>query len=143
MWVDNYSGADYGGGYIHADISATLAFETPGGDTSGASNLALSYYTARDGWCWWYCDYDTYFGSGSLIWDPQPANVVLDDGTEFSVTLSDVPYMSAGYNTVSATVELISAPAPRTSVSEPTTLALLGCGLFSLGLGWRRSLVRA
>ncbi len=127
------------GGTISAEITADLVFSDPTASAGGGADVSLSYSTVFDGCGWWSCDYDTVLNGGSLVWDPQPSNVVLSDGTEFSVTLSDLPAIQSGYNTVSATVTLIGGPGTDGTdvlavVPEPTTLALLSVGLIGFGL---------
>jgi hypothetical protein len=105
-----------------ANISATLAFLAPGGQ-SVATGIGSSLGGTT---------------ASSLTWT-QPANVALGDGTTFSVVFSNLVNVSVNdYHRVSATVKLLSGPQSSVAVPEPGTLMLLGTGLLAYALMRRR-----
>jgi hypothetical protein len=106
-----------------ANISATLAFLAPGGQ-SVATGIGLSLGGTT---------------ASSLTWTQQPASVALSDGTTYSVVFSNLVNVSVNdYHRVSATVKLLSGPQSSVAVPEPGTLMLLGTGLLAYALMRRR-----
>ena len=76
---------------------------------------------------------------GGLYWNQQPDPVDLGDGTYLGVTFENLLELGLGNSTtVSATVTRYDA----VSVSEPSTLALLGLGLLGLAFSLRRRTAR-
>lgn len=121
-WTFDFFDATVDGiGAAEFDLSATLAFESPGGSTthSGEGGAATLFGTVSGGYLTW---------EGSQV-------VNLADGPSYSVALENVLEGGLGdTTTVSATVERLEA----VSVPEPGALTLLGAGLLGFGLTRRR-----
>lgn len=104
------------------DITATLAFSTPGGS---ATNSANGIYGTIFG----------YVSAGILTWNA-PVSIDLGDGTTYTVGFENILTGGLGdTTTVQAYVTLDSVAA---SVPEPGSLALLGLGLAGAGIARRR-----
>lgn len=113
----------YGLGGATGDITATVMFSAPGGG---------SVATGTGG-------FFTLFGvanAGVLNWD-EIAPVVLADGTSFQLSLPNLRGLAIGTTTIAGTITLLSEPGAR-AVSEPSTILLLGAGLFGFALLRRR-----
>lgn len=117
----------HGGESNSAAIDATLAFTTPevSSSTSGTAERDTQLT-----WGWWGSYYQ--FDGASLSWENQPDVIQLDDGSVFSVALSEFDFDANGdwdtkYQTVTATItaESIAVPAPA-------TLGLLALGIVGL-----------
>ena len=120
-WVFDFFQITVGGlGGADALINATLAFIAPDIFAASASGQGGFF---------------TFLGlvsGGTLHWD-QPAAVELTDGSFLQISFEDLNLLGFGSRTmVSATVRRVA------SVTEPSTLAMLGLGLLVVAALTRR-----
>jgi hypothetical protein len=112
-------------GFASADITATLAFNLPPDfDVTGTGSG-------------WGITFLGMISGGILNWNNMPQTLTLSNGDYFDVDFEDISEWGFGNSTtVSATITAHAASAVPTP--EPSTMFLLGTGLFGMVLYGRK-----
>ena len=109
-------------GEVSADVLATLAFDAPPDNSVIGSGHG------------WGLTLMGFLSAGGLSWSDMPQRLTLDTGDYFDVDFEDICEWGLGNTTtVSATITAHAGPGTAAvPVPEPSTVLLLGAGIFGL-----------